>query len=187
MSEAGYTLTETLAAMAVIGLAMGSLSLGAQLIGGGQLRINQTASSLQSSRLIQTRLEALLAAGAPFGSQQPDRLSGDARSLRFACGAAEPCTAALTATGPDSQLTITPGATGSAPWSLLVPGAAHFVYRSTRGAGSIWPPADPARQSLGAVLLVRSSVTTDIPVISAKVWAEEPAACDFDPVALGCR
>jgi len=187
MTDAGYTLTETLAAMAVLGLAFGGLSLGAGVIGSLQLSTGQVVKQQQTVRAAQETLEQLLALGAPFGSQAPDQLSGDASGFHFACGAPTPCAAQVTTGTTDQLLKVTNGGTPATTVTLPVTGGAHFAYRGSKALNDVWPPADPGRQALRSVALLQTTDQGDVALLDAKVWAEQPAQCDFDPVMQGCR
>jgi prepilin-type N-terminal cleavage/methylation domain-containing protein len=187
MTDAGYTLTETLAALAVLGMAVGGLSLGAQVIGPLQLSTSKVVRQLQSARSTQQKLEQLLAQGAPFSSQLPDQLSGDAAGFHFACGGPAPCTAQIVAGDKGDQLKIGSGPASTNAVSLPLAGPAHFVYRGSKGPGDVWPPSDPARQALKSITLLRTTKQGDVTVIEAKVWAEQRAQCDFDSVMQDCR
>lgn len=187
MTDAGYTLTETLAAMAVISLAVGGLSLGAQVIGGAQLRTAQVVSQLQSLRDAQERLETLMGRGAPFVVQRPEDLSGDASGFRFTCAAAAPCEARLAASDTTTTLTISRGDPAAKPMAVSFPGAARFVYRNADAASDAWPPSGPTRQALRSVSLVTSDPKGEAAILVAKVWSVQLARCGFDPITQDCR
>lgn len=187
MTDAGYTLTETLAALAVLGMAVGALSLGAQVVGSLQLSTGKAVKQLQSGRMAQGRLEALLARGAPFGSQAPDQLSGDAAAFHFSCGETAPCTVQVVTTGSAYQLKVADGATPSSAVVLPLAGDAHLIYLGSKGPSAVWPPSAPDRQALRSVAVLQTTSEGDVTVVEAKVWAEQPAQCAFDPVAQACR
>jgi hypothetical protein len=186
MNDAGYTLSETLAAMAVLGLAIGGLTLGAEVIGSQQLSTGNTVKQLQSIRATQGALEQMLARGAPFGAQQPDQLAGDSQALHFACGAPQPCAAQIVTAGTGSRLTLVSGEAPATSVTLSLPRPARFSYRGARTAGDIWPPADPAGQILRSIAVLQTAKQGDISVIEAKVWPEQRARCGFDAVAQEC-
>jgi prepilin-type N-terminal cleavage/methylation domain-containing protein len=187
MTDAGYTLTETLAALAVLGMAVGGLSLGAQVIGPLQLSTGKTVQQLQAERSTQQALEQLLEKGAPFGSQLPEQLSGDTTGFHFACGGIAPCTAQIVTGETGGELKIGSGAQPTTLVSLPLAGPAHFVYRSSRGLSDAWPPSDPVRQALKSITLLQTTHGGDVAVIEAKVWVEQRAQCDFDSVIQDCR
>jgi len=187
MSDAGYTLTETLAALAVVGMAIGGLSLGVQVIGPLQLSASKTVTHVQSTRSSQELLEELLAQGAPFSSHAPDDLSGGAEGFRFSCGAPAPCVVQVVVAGKVSRLQIATGHTPSTTVGLPLAGAAHFVYRSVKGSSDVWPPTDSTRQTLRSVALLQATDQGEMAVLDARTWSEQRAACDFDPVMQDCR
>lgn len=187
MSEAGYTLTETLAALAVIGLAMGGLSLGLQVIGRLQLQASQGVAKDHELRASQSLVDGLLLAGAPFRSHEPDRFVGTGEGFRFACGAPEPCEVRLRRVGPHEQLRIQPPSGDPMEFDVGAAGEAKFVYQGSAGASDTWPPQAPERQSLKAVSLIRTSSAGEAILLSARLWLEQPAPCAYDAVLRDCR
>jgi len=187
MNDAGYTLAETLAALAVIGLSIGGLSLAAQVIAPLQLSTGKTVRLLESTRAAGVSLERLLARGAPFGSQQPGQLSGDANGFQFQCGGTAPCSAQIVASGTATQLKVANGSGAPAVIALSLTSPAHFQYRGSSAQSDTWPPTGPARQALRSVSLLQTTPQGDAAVLQAKVWPEEPAQCDFDPILQACR
>ncbi|HEX4712062.1 hypothetical protein [Phenylobacterium sp.] len=187
MSDAGYTLSETLAAMAVLGMAIGGLTLGAQVVGSLQLSTSRSVSQLQSVRAAQAALEQMLARGAPFGSQQPDQFAGDAQGFRFACGAPQPCSAQILTAGKATQLKLGDGKTSAAGVGLPLSTPAHFIYRGAKTASTVWPPTDPTRQALRSVALLQTATQGETALIEARIWAEQSAQCAFDSVMQDCR
>lgn len=186
MNEAGYTLTETLAAMAVIGLAMGGLSLGMQVIGRLQLQASQGVVKDHEIRASQNLVDNLLLAGAPFRSHEADRFVGTGEGFRFACGAPDPCEVSLRRDGSGEQLRIQ-SQSGDPMEVGIGAGEARFVYQGSAGVSDIWPPQAPERQSLKAISLIRTSSSGEAILLSARLWLEQPAPCAYDTVLRDCR
>lgn len=187
MNDAGYTLTETLAAMAVLGMAVGGLSLTVQVLGPQQLATSRTVARLEAARGAETLLERLLALGEPFDAQQPDQLSGDATGFHFQCGGTAPCRAELADGAHGHELRIFDGRAEDAVARLGAPATARFLYRDASATEPAWPPASPGRHVLRSIGLVRSAEAGDSALIEAKLWREQPATCAFDPVTQACR
>jgi len=187
MNDAGYTLTETLAALLVVGMAIGGLSLGLQVLGPLQLSTSRIVSQERQVRASEQSLEKFLALGAPFSSQDPDALKGDGQGFRFVCGQVAPCTAQILSDDKLTQLKIS--RLGPTPSSSLVTlsGAARFAYRSATTTSDVWPPATPDAQTLRAVVLFQMTSRGEAPSLQAKVWSEERPNCAFDPIAQDCR
>jgi len=187
MSDAGYTLVETLAAMAVVGLALGGLSLGMQVLGPSHLATSQAIAALDSARNAETRFEGLLARGAPYGSGSGAPLTGDGKALTFGCGRAKPCRAELAADGPALAFRIYDGQSDTPVQTLRAPDGARLTYGGQWTTSAIWPPADPRRQALRSIALIKAAAADAPPLIEARIWGEEPAVCAFDPVMQDCR
>jgi prepilin-type N-terminal cleavage/methylation domain-containing protein len=183
VSDDGYTLTETLAAMAVIGLTMGGVSLGMQVLGAQQSGVGAVAKRTQDARAAETWLEQALADGAPFGAHQPARLSGDASGLVFDCDASAPCEARLTPDGDAVTLRLSGGRAAERVVRLAGPRPARFAYRGLSEALTSWPPAGGVREPLRSVALLEGQQV----LLEARVHAEQPVDCAFDPVLKDCR
>lgn len=185
MSEAGYTLSETLAAMAVISLAIGGLSQGLQVLGPLQRSTSATVFQTQAAQQVQDRIERLLAVNAPFASADPAHFSGDANGFQFECAAPQICKVEVTVDQEPAKLRVFDGRT-----ALEVPlpasGAAHFLYRGSRAVQGLWPDA-AGNQTLKSVALVQSTKGGDVAVLEAKVWSEQSLHCAFDPISQDCR
>lgn len=179
----GYTLSETLAAMAVLGLGIGGFSLGMQVIGGQQLAVSGELARLQAARAARVELEQALADGAPFRAHQPAQLSGDAAGFRFECGAAAACEARLA----DGAVEFAREGDAVRRYRLPSAAPARFVYRGAAGSvGGAWPAA-AGREALRSVSLVQDGANGEAVVFDARVWAEQPRACAFDPILGDCR
>ena len=89
MSEAGYTLAESLAAMAVIGMAMAALAQSIPLLERLQSTTTGMLSDGSKSRRAQIFLGDLLARGQPFGTSDADRFNGTPQAFSFDCAASE--------------------------------------------------------------------------------------------------
>lgn len=187
MSEAGYTLTETLAALAILGLAIGGLTSAMQVMGRQQAAANGLSAHITAARAGETAVERFLAGHGPFRAHEPDRLAGDGRAFAFDCGAAEPCrvTVAQEAAGLVLKLRDETGAERSLP--LLQPGPARLVYQGAVEAVGAWPPAGPGRQPLRSISLVQTTDQGDAAILEARLVREQAADCAFDAVMQDCR
>lgn len=183
MSDDGYTLVETLAALAMIGLALGGLAVSVGVLGKGQRDTNEMVADLQASRQAESLLSDALQRGAPFRSADAGSLVGDANSMVFACGEAEPCRAGLRTGAKGLSLHLeTAERTRDLP--LRQAGPAHFQYGGVESIGELWPPVGFGRQALQGVSLNRAD---GAPILSVRLWVEQPEQCVFDTVIQDCR
>lgn len=187
MSEAGYTLAETLTALTMIGLAMGGVALGMQVIGRQQLSASQTLAAGQASRTLQVRLEDLFRRGEPYRAHEADRFVGGQAGFSFACGGAEACEAKLEAAEWGFKLSIKDHAGAVREARLAGAGAPHFVYQGSATTSMTWPPATPERQALRAVSLVAHTKAGDVALLAVRLSAEQPRRCDYDAILKDCR
>ena len=103
-NDGGYTLAETLAAMLIIGLAMGGLFEGSRLVARLQTPTATAVAEARMLRRAEIGLAALLAARPP-----DDRsMTGDAGGFTFDCPAGQ-CGASLLATPSGARLQVTRG------------------------------------------------------------------------------
>ncbi len=187
MSDDGYTLAEMLAALTILGLAMGGLGLVVSLIARQQLTANRIQARLVDDRAADQALTRWLV------QDGAETLNGDAQGLSFACGAAT-CAADLEADGRRMRLVLRDRAGAVRRWRLREPGA-RFTYVGDRGAVVAWPrPADPSSapsrsgfepERLRAVLLVAPDQAA--PLAVARLWTREPRNCQFDSIIGACR
>ncbi|KQY96876.1 hypothetical protein ASD21_22980 [Caulobacter sp. Root1455] len=180
--DGGYTLAEMLAALAILGMAMGGLGLVASLIARQQL-----ASSRVSTRLIEDRA-ADRALTLWLAEQDALTLSGDDRRLSATCGEAA-CSARLEADKRRTVL-ILQARSGPARRLRLRQRDVRFGYLDSRGAAAVWPRSDrregDARDAAPrAILLVAKGANA--PLAVARVWTREPRDCQFDAIIGACR
>lgn len=188
MNEAGYTLAEVLAALLIIGLAVGGVGQGVHALGRLQATAARATGESRSLRAADEALQRLLAGRGPFRAQAETGFKGDARGFVFDCGGTASCSAHLVDSRAATRLEVR-RADGESR-SAALPGGrdARFVYLSLGGASNAWPPQSPQDgQVLNAVALVGSTPTGETPLGLTRLWIEQDHVCDFDPVAQACR
>jgi Tfp pilus assembly protein PilV len=187
VSEAGYTLAETLAALVMIGLAVGGLTEGVRALTRSQAATARVMSADRGLRGTETGLTRLLDGQGPFTTTAPNGFSGSATRFTFACGAAATCGAALVQAAGGAQLSLTT-ADGSTRTALL-PGVrgARFAYADALGSEGGWPVSDPQPRTLRTIALMQATLGGETPVATVRLWVEQPTDCAFDPVSQDCR
>jgi prepilin-type N-terminal cleavage/methylation domain-containing protein len=187
VTDAGYTLTETLAAMVVIGLAVGGYSVGMQVLAAQQGAVAAAVLKVQAPRAAQAWLERRLEEHGAYRTQETAAFSGSADGFRFACAAAAPCTLDLVDGPAGQRLRVFRGEGPPVLYRLPGAEAARFVYRGAGEDLPSWPPGDGTRQSLRAVALLQGEGTAERTVFQARLRTEQPLDCAFDPVIQDCR
>lgn len=187
MSDAGYTLTETLAAMVVIGLGVGGFSLGMQTLGAQQGVVGGVVLKTQDTRAAEAWLERRLSEHAPYRATDGDRFSGDAEGFRFDCGAAQRCSAELVTNEGRQTLRLSRGDGGQQTFQLPAREPARLVYFGAVAAQAAWPPAGGERESLRAISLLQGVGPDQRPVLAVRLRPEQPLDCQYDPVIKDCR
>jgi len=181
MSDDGYTLAEMLAALAILGMAMGGLGLVTSLIARQQLAAHRVSIRLAEERAADHALGLWLA------DQDPASLSGDDRRLSAACGPAT-CTARLEADKSRTVL-ILQGRSGAARRLRLRQPGLRFGYSDDLGQVAAWPrPGDGegGTKTLAPRAIVLTAAS-NAPLALARVWPREPRDCQFDAIAGACR
>jgi hypothetical protein len=189
MNDAGYTLAEALVALMMISLAIGGLSVGIGVLAGAEGRTADTIARADAAHLAQAALERALQPQGAFRSRDGGRLTGAASGFSYACGEDRPCRVDLASDAkrpPKGVALSLTDAGGVRHLALRQAGPAHFVYQGEGTTLDAWPPTDGARQALRAILLVRDGAA-DEPLLAARLWAQQPARCDFDVVMQDCR
>lgn len=178
--DAGYTLAETLAAMLIIGLAMGGLFEGSRLVARMQ---KPTATAVAEARMLrraENGLAALLAVRPP-----DDRtLTGDAAGFTFQCSAGQ-CGASLLATAPGPRLQLTRGKVSQA-YPLPDVQELNLVYDARSGRFDHWPLLGEP-ESLRGVAVIGKQAGGDVPIVAVSSWIEQSKTCEYDMVARACR
>lgn len=186
MSQDGYTLAEALAALLIVGLAIGGLTQGVYVLGRLQAANGRATADARAVRAADRALVALLAEQGPFTSKDPERFTGDRRAFHFECGGAVPCGARLVGQARGARLAIT-GAEGRvSEFSLPNVPDPWFVYVDAVGRSDAWPPAGPHR-TLSAVSLVSGPAGQETPLANARLWIEQAPDCQFDSISQDCR
>lgn len=182
MSDDGYTLAEMLAALAILGMAMGGLGLVVSLMARQNLAATRAHMRLVDDRAADRALTHWLV------DLDAETLRGDDRSLSAACGPAT-CSARLEV---DKARTILTLKAGSGPARRLRLGQRdlRFAYADRQGLVAAWPRPDVVDEGgsedvLRAVRLAAPGAA--IPSAVARVWTREPRDCEFDAIVGACR
>lgn len=190
MSQDGYTLAETMAALVMIGLAIGGLGQATYLIG----RLNRaTGVQVAVDRhmgVAQRTLDGLLAQAGPFRPRDDNGFKGRGASFVFPCDQGSLCGAELVAGREQTTLVIQRGGRAMASRPLGRLRHPRFAYRDAKGLHDAWPTGegpDDDRLTLDAVALVEGDDAAPRPVAVAVVWAQQGAACQFDSISGDCR
>jgi prepilin-type N-terminal cleavage/methylation domain-containing protein len=183
MSDAGYTLIETLTALVILALAIGGLSAGIQVLARQQATVGRIVAHTQALRAAQAGLDRLFERRGPFRSTDGQRFVGSDVRLEFDCGRPSRCVAQLVQGTAGPALRIEDGAPRT--YALRTVGAAHFVYQGALDASPSWPPERLDRQPLRAVSVVRDGSGDTL--VKSRLWVEEPVRCEFDVVMQDCR
>lgn len=185
MNDAGYTATESLAALAILGLALGGLASGIHVVSRAQSATSNVLTSAVSERAAADELTRLMRGRGPFRSDHAGGFAGASDAFSFPCGARR-CGArvagdALVVAGPDGMERVV---------RRLGPAPLAFAYVGGQGTVADWPPPPPPPpaqqwQVLQSVLL--SSAESGRSIGAIRVWVEQAADCEFDPVIQDCR
>jgi hypothetical protein len=180
MNDDGYTLAEALAAMLILGLAMGGLIEGARVIGRMQTPIVASRADEKALRRAETGLAAFL----KLRGGGDRSLAGSAQGFTFDCPA-ENCGLSLTRNGGKTTLILRRGEVAQT-FPLPHAGKISLVYMARDGRFDRWPPPGPARDLTG-IMVVGTTAQGELPLVVARSWIEHPKACEFDMIAKGCR
>ena len=186
MNQDGYTLAETLAALVMIGLAIGGLTAGVRVIGRSQAEAERHMAEGRRFEALQAALTGLFSGEGPFESTDPHGLVGDAQQFSFACAKAMACGAALSADQNGERLTIR-GQTGQSAVRIAGVRAVRFSYIGLRQITTVWPPKGPDSDTLHSVIVLADRGLGEAPTANVRLWREHPLACAFDPISQTCR
>lgn len=187
MTDQGYTLVETMAALLIIGLAMSGLAAALGLMARQHASVAHAFARTSDLRRAQSTLEQLFEGRGPFRSSEPSTFTGAAHFLQFDCGQPAPCKAEL-AQDPRSHLVLRVQG-GSATTTIPLPDAdaAHFRYQGSLGDLDAWPPVAEPRQALRGVAIIADGSDPHAVLTQTHLWTEEALVCGFDAVLQDCR
>ncbi|MFT4252061.1 MAG: hypothetical protein QM608_06225 [Caulobacter sp.] len=185
MHEDGYTLAEALAAIVMIGLAIGGLAQAVHVI--GRLQVGAAAGVQAQARLgrLQQALDRqMVQVGPAWSDAGPAEGSAGAASLP--CGGEAVCGLALESGADGGVLSMVDarGVRRSVAFAAAKP-ALRFV--DATGVHDAWPPAAPTpRRPLLAVAVIDAG-RGGRPLAVGRIWSRQPGACQFDGVSGQCR
>lgn len=187
MSDSGYTLTEMLAALIMIGLAVGGLTQGLHVIGLAQGGAARAIGEARAVRAAEQSLDRLLDRQGPFFSDGGTAFKGSASGFDFSCGTPKRCAATIGGSPSGYALSVnTVGGTSTLNLPASV-GELTFVYGGAMGAAEQWPPTKSSVQALQWVGLKRHGGADATPIAEVRLWTEQPRNCAFDVIAQRCR
>jgi prepilin-type N-terminal cleavage/methylation domain-containing protein len=186
MNQDGFTLAETLAALVIIGLAVGGLVGGMNLLGRVQTKAVANAAQTDNGTQLESAFTLFLERAGPFRSDDAHGLQGDSGRFSYACGH-RACTAKLDRKNGQMILALS-GRNGSVRSIDLGAGAYVFDYQDELGQEADWPPPDQGEpRTLRAIGIVKPRLGEVLPVAEARIFAEQPATCAFDSISRTCR
>jgi hypothetical protein len=178
-AEGGYTLAEALAAMLIIGLAMGMAFEGFRTTARIQSRVVTTAHDMRLNRRAEQALSGFLRE-RPLGDTT---LTGDAGTFSFDCVHGR-CSASVVNSRGSRVLVLRRGEAAQT-FPLPAPRTVKIVYVAIDGRYDHWPPSE-TRVGFRGVAVVEATGENS-PVIIARTWIEQPKNCEFDLIAKACR
>lgn len=182
MSDDGYTLAEALAAIVMIGLAIGGLAEAAHVI--GRLQERSTASLQVGARgqALQQGLDRHLQAVEPVWSDRGG-VQASARSAVLPCGYGALCRLDLERSAEGERLSLRDARGRTRSVALGATRGARFEYVDDDGVHEVWPPAAMPRRTLRAIAVVDGKR----PLAVGRIWPAQPKPCVFDSVVGECR
>jgi prepilin-type N-terminal cleavage/methylation domain-containing protein len=174
----GVTLAEMLAALAVIGLAIGGLGQGIYAIG----RYQRAAAARMdhSAELVTVQDELNRVVQAADGDAD---LEGGDQGFALACGAARTCSVQISKTADaiafrnphDERTVATAGLEGL-----------RFAYLDDTGINASWPPSTSFARLTG-VAIFKGGKSDGLPLAYAPVPVQQRTKCEYDTISGLCR
>jgi len=184
MNDDGFTLSDTLAALAIIGLAMGGVVTGGALLAKAQGRTDIRVARVAGLKRASVALDDLLAQAGPFRSRDAV-FEGAPRAFSFSCGQAGRCGARLAGEGQTLALAVTRASGAQETIALKGVASAHFLYVGGVTEGDAWPRPAARPERLRQLALVDDA--DESPLVQALLPIDQPTTCEFDVVSQDCR
>lgn len=186
MNQDGYTLAETLAALVIIGLTVGGLVVGVDVLGRVQTKATVDTGQADHAIRLDSAFARFLEQAGPFRSDDPHGLQGDDDRFSYACGD-DVCSAEIDRGDETTRLVLT-DRRGTVRSIDIGKGAFVFDYQDEQGHQPDWPPSDLSKpRSLRAIGILEPRLGEELPVAEARLFIEQPAVCAFDAISRTCR
>ncbi len=182
MSDDGYTLAEALAAIVMIGLAIGGLAQAAHVIGRLQERSAAGVQAQARNLALQQGLDRHLQTVEPVWSDRGGA-QVSSRSAVLPCGHGAMCRLDLERAADGERLTLRDARGRKRSLALGPTRRARFEYVDDDGVHEAWPPAVIPRRTLRAIAVVDG----ERPLAVGRIWPVQPGPCVFDSVSGECR
>lgn len=173
--EAGYTLVEMLAALAVIGMAFGGLAAGSHILLRQQRNTTSDVATSEAFAATQASLEKVLS-----NVKSGDVLFADARRIEFACEAGGHC-----APGDLARDDIVSSARVGAGRVAVAPARGYrFLFWTAAGQTPLW--SSESKNALAGVALTEDTPRAT-PIALVRLREEQAFRCEYDVVIASCR
>lgn len=181
MTDDGYTLAEMLAALAILGMAVGGLGLVTNLIVRQQMAANGVSVHLSEGRAADRALGLWLA------EQDLATLNGNDQQVSAACGSTI-CFARLEADKARTVLIMQGRSRAERRLRLRQP-RLRFGYSDSLGQVAVWPrpTSDEGEAKSLTPQAIVLATENKAPLAVARVWSREPRDCQFDAIVGACR
>ena len=173
--DAGYTLVEMLAALAVISMAFGGLAAGSHILLRQQRGASSDVATSEGFALAQRDLEAALGK-----VKTSDVRFADARRIEIACWVGESCEARTLASG---EVVSSERVSAGQVAITAAPGY-RFAFWTATGRTPIWS-AESKDKLAGVTLTSERPRATPIAVV--RLREEQAFRCEYDVVIVSCR
>ena len=185
MNDEGYTATEALCALLILGLAFSGLSAGLAVIGKAQLLAGRRLSETVFDRTAKEQLSRLVSDYGPFRSDASNGFVGGRDGFRFPCEARD-CRVQAVSDG----LEILDPQGFQKRLRLNSDARLSFQYIGWAGQVDHWPPPSapppaPEWQVLKGIVVSRDGAAAPIAIVPISV--DQAADCEFDVVIQDCR
>lgn len=171
--DAGYTLVEMMAALAVIGLAFGGLAAGSHILMRQQRNAALRVATSEELSAAQASLDSALGT-----MKRNDIVLAEARRIEITCAIGERCGA------PDAGGIVAVTRTGADYVAVTATRGYRFDYQTTAGPAARWGAG--SRDDLVAVSLTADKPRAT-PLAVFRLRQEQAFRCEYDVVVASCR
>ena len=186
MTNDGYTLAETLAALMILGLSIGAVMTGVRTIGRFERATADDHAQSGAMARLDRNLAELLDHRGPYLSNGTGGLVGDQLGFRLPC-APNSCSAQVETQPRHTFLKIQDG---SLTLTVRAPDALRFEYETAHRKFDHWPDGSASTDTSRAEPLKGVRLVAGVdgrPVAWAPVRKDQQSDCAFDAISRSCR